>query len=102
MLKDLQDDLMRLKRITKDCRDDMHEPDEQEVTAFFGPSHHRFASGGRIYPVPFDNAVQTILGGSQDEDMGFWLQRTLDSGAVVTEWFNLASIVALARAARIE
>ena len=82
------DDLKRLREFTAACRPDMHEPDEQGITAVFGPSQRR--SGLGIYAVSLDNACT-----GEDGDLGFWLK----SEEGQSEWFNLADIIALARRA---
>lgn len=74
-------DLKRLREFTKDCRPDMHEPDEQGISAKFGPRKNR----------GLDNACT-----GENQDMGFWL---INSDTKKREWFNLANIIALARRA---
>lgn len=87
-------------RQTKDCRDDMHEPDEQDVYAEFGPSHYKFKDPGcGVIRTSFDNAST----GEMSYDMGFWIiKREYHRDKSFTEhreWFNLAVVVALARKA---
>jgi hypothetical protein len=80
------DDLKRLREFTKDCRQDMHEPDEQGISAEFGPSV--VVKDGYILHPNLDNACTGV-----GQDMGFWLIN--EEGK--REWFNLADIIALAR-----
>lgn len=96
-----EEDLKRLKEFTKECRPDMHEPDEQNIYAEFGPTHYRFDFGDKpVIRTSFDNAST----GEMSYDMGFWLIRRDyypdQSYKEVREWFNLANIVALARMAK--
>lgn len=49
-----KNDLEILKRMTRDCRPDMHEPDEQGLDAEFGPSFRYHGAG--MDKIPFDNA----------------------------------------------
>ena len=99
-----KDELERLRAFTKDCRPDMHEPDEQSIYAEFGPNTYRFDgySGrkGQVVRTTFDNANT----GEMSYDMGFWLIRREyhedHSFAEHREWFNLAVTVALARRAK--
>jgi hypothetical protein len=80
-------DLERLLDITEGCRPDMHEPDEQELTA-------------RVVGWKFDNAsgedinVQAIDQGWQE--LVVILKRYVD-GDVKIAHFNLATLIALAR-----
>lgn len=77
--------LKRLVRFTEGCRLDMHEPDEQGLTAKFGP----FGYG-------FDNACCYEPQTGHKTDMGIWL---INKESGKREWFNLADLVALARRA---
>lgn len=101
MDKLFQADLDRLKEFTKECREDMHEPDEQAIYAEFGPNTYKFEFGNNVIRTTFDNAST----GEMSYDMGFWLIRreyySDKSFKEVREWFNLACIVALARKAQI-
>ena len=100
----LDRDLQRLKEFTKDCRQDMHEPDEQDIYAEFGPNTYKFDSysgcRGSVIRTTFDNADTSEM----SYDMGFWLIRRLyhkdNSFTEIREWFNLAVVVALARMAK--
>jgi len=78
-------DLERLKAVTHDCRDDMHEPDEQGVSA-------------RVVGYVLDNAhgeevrVDAIIDGWQE------LVVVLERDGLLHQ-FNLAMLIALARKA---
>jgi hypothetical protein len=79
-----------LLEITKGCRLDMHEPDEQNLTA-------------RVVGFKLDNAFGEDIKGEMIEK-GFQeivviLERTFPDGTWRTEKFNLASLIALARVA---
>jgi hypothetical protein len=82
--------LQRLKSLTKECSEDMHEPDCQEV-------YVRKVAGRKL-----DNAY-----GAGSHTVGIWgknperrfLLVNKDTGE--QEWFNLADILALARKARL-
>jgi len=94
----MTDTLKRLKKFTKECRPDMHEPDEQNITAEFGPNHYKFDHSG-VIRTRLDNACTTEM----SSDMGFWLVRKgkyADGSGEDREWFNLADIIALARRAQ--
>ena len=94
--KILQDMLNRLLKITKNCREDMHEPDEQYISAHvygdhldnaFGDLPHflgPFGAGDRSYP-----HMEFVVCIKNDEKIEY-------------EWFNLATLIALARKAVIE
>ncbi len=99
----MKSDLKRLQEFTKTCREDMHEPDEQDIYAEFGPSHYKYSSN-HVMNVSFDNADTSEM----SYDMGFWLIRrkysdpeNSSSYQEVREWFNLANIIALARKAQL-
>lgn len=69
----------RLLRVTKHCRPDMHEPDEQGITVM-------------VSGYNFDNA----MGDNPNDNCGeFTVAIVQDDGS--KEWFNLASLIALAR-----
>lgn len=71
--------IQRLTEITAGCRDDMHEPDEQGLSAVVQGDH-------------LDNA----FGNSPPErNCGEFTVGLTRNG--VTEWFNLANLIALAR-----
>lgn len=81
-------DLDRLKGITKECRPDMHEPDEQELSARVVGDHLDNANGDHV-------AIDPIEGGYQE----FVVILRRDG---MVERFNLASLIALARMAKVE
>jgi len=72
----------RLILRTFDCRDDMHEPDEQGISAAVEGNHLDNAMGDD----PLTNCGELTVG------------TTDNSGK--TEWFNLATLIALARQAK--
>ncbi len=79
MLKDI---LVRLLKVTAGCRTDMHEPDEQDVSAIVTGYHLDNAMGDD----PHSNYGEFTVGISND-------------GGESYEWFNLATLIALARKA---
>jgi hypothetical protein len=79
----MQNELSNLLRLTANCREDMHEPDEQDVTV-------RKWKG--IY---LDNA----FGASPDSRERCFLLRNGTTGEEL--WVNLASLIALARKAKL-
>lgn len=96
----LNEHLIRLQEFTKDCGDMMNETwAEQSIKAVFGPSFHQFTSSVKLPPlqVSFDNTFTGEPRNGDYTDMGFWLVNTETNRA---EWFNLATIVALAREAK--
>ena len=106
-IKSFKDELERLKELTKECREDMHEPDEQAIYAEFGPNTYMLdfspARGeSNVVRTTFDNASTAEM----SYDMGFWIiKREYFSDKSFTEhrhWFNLAVIVALARKASLK
>lgn len=70
----------RLLEVTHDCRPDMHEPDEQGVSAIVTGLNLDNAMGDD----PYHNVQELTVGILRD-----------DTGRM--EWFNLASLIALAR-----
>lgn len=80
----LKDTLTRLNEVTFDCRDDMHEPDEQGITAVVTGYHLDNAMGYN----PNDNCGEFTIGISRDNGSHY-------------EWFNMADVIALARKAKI-
>ena len=76
-------DLARLLAITKGCRDDMHEPDEQDLYAKFLGQTLDNAFGDD----PTTNHGELTIGLNRDGK---------------EEWFNLANLIALARKAKVE
>ncbi len=79
--------LNRLVKITHDCRDDMHEPDEQGIKARVVGSWLDNACGESI-------SAEALTWGYQE--IVIILER--DN---ITETFNLADIIALARKAKL-
>ncbi len=79
----------RLSAITDGCRDDMHEPDEQGLSARVVGTHLDNAFGESITGEFLERGYQEIV---------VILERDSD-GRV--EKFNLASLIALARKARV-
>lgn len=76
----------RLCAHTKECRDDFHEPDEQGIKAIVTGTHIDNAMGDD----PYTNCCEYTVG---------IIKQT--RGGETTEWFNLATLIALARKARI-
>lgn len=79
-----QDALDRLKIKTASCRDDMHEPDEQGISAVVSGYHLDNSMGD----IPHDNFGEFTVGIS-------------DNGGKSYQWFNLATLIALARKAEL-
>lgn len=79
----LEEDYKRLQRITEGCRDDMHEPDEQDITAYVVGDHLDNACGSHIS----DEAVAKCF-----QEYVVILERDGH-----TERFNLANLIAIAR-----
>ena len=73
----------RLLRVTRECRDDMHEPDEQNLTAVVTGYLLDNAMGDD----PRDNCGELTVG----------LVNISDPSNPRYEWFNLADLIALAR-----
>lgn len=69
----------RLLNCTRNCRDDMHEPDEQGISAKVTGTHLDNAMGDD----PLRNMQEFTVGIIQEDGS--------------EEWFNLASLIALAR-----
>ena len=80
--------LERLKKVTKDCRDNMHEPDEQDLDAVVSGYLFDNAMGDD----PMNNYGEMTVGIRNNNGDGL--------GATI-EWFNLASLIALARKAQL-
>ena len=80
----MKDTLKRLLEITKKCRDDMHEPDEQEIRAVTSGYHLDNAMGDD----PYNNSGEFTIG-------------IINENSNKTEWFNLATLIALARKAKL-
>lgn len=79
-----RDYLDRLRSVTQGCRPDMHEPDEQGVTATVSGDHLDNAMGDD----PAHSHGEFIVTIAREESHG-----------TVIEHFNLASLIALARRA---
>lgn len=80
----------RLRAITTDCRPDMHEPDEQGIKCRVIGDHLDNAFGNSVI-------TEHIVGGFQE--FVVVLERLKD-GKIVTDRFNLADLIALARRAQ--
>lgn len=72
----------RLRAVTADCRDDMHEPDNVGIDARVTGFHLDNAMGDN----PISNCGEYTVGIANDK-----------TGE--TEWFNLATLIAMARRA---
>lgn len=83
----MQRDLKRLRAITRGCRADMHEPDEQDLKCRVVGDHLDNAFGEHI------NA-EAIIRGSQE--FVVVLERITEHGVQI-EAFSLANLIALAR-----
>lgn len=81
--------LTRLNSITADCREDMHEPDEQDIFADVVGTH-------------LDNAMGDV---APPHNCGEFLvkitKKTDSTKTTKSDIFNLASLIALARKARL-
>ncbi len=90
----LKMELERLHDITRGCRDDMHEPDEQDLTA-------------RVIGTKFDNAfgvgisLELLENGSQEIVVILEKVESDNFGIERFERFNLATLIALARKAKL-
>ena len=80
-LNTIKAEVDRLRDITSDCRPDMHEPDEQGISA-----------------VVFGNHLDNAMGNDPTRNHGEFLVGITRDGCQ-TEWFNLATLIAMARAA---
>lgn len=76
--------LDRLKKVTSHCRDDMHEPDNQDISAVVTGTHLDNAMGND----PYKNCCEFTVGITKGEGNSY-------------EWFNLATLIALARKAEL-
>lgn len=84
----MKDTLQRLIEFTKNCRPDMHEPDEQQIGATIIGNHLDNAMGDVLIP-------KLVKSGSHE-----YLVALHDSFGD-TEFFNLATLIALARKAKL-
>jgi hypothetical protein len=89
LMEYLKDTLQRLQVITKDCRDDMHEPDQQGIKASVIGNHLDNAFGDSILPIALDGGYQEFVVTIDREDE--------ETGEVTRERFNLANLIALAK-----
>jgi len=83
----VRDYIIRMCEMTKDCRPDMHEPDEQGLSIEF------------VEGFGLDNAC---MGPPESEpyrktDAGFWLIKDEGEPTERREWFNLACLIAVVR-----
>lgn len=85
--------LKRLQEITNNCRFDMHEPDEQDLEARVVGDHLDNAFGERIDEEMLEGGYQEFV---------VVLQKRDSQGRRIIERFNLATLIALARLARLE
>ena len=74
----------RLLKITDGCRPDMHEPDEQGITAI--------ATGWQL-----DNAFSSSNPRNNCGEMAVGIAKNTNLFENDPEWFNLATLIALAR-----
>lgn len=84
----MRDFLERLAMATRGCRDDMHEPEEQGVSAVFSGVHLDNAHGDN----PMTNNLEYTVGIIFSDPV---------TGVKHMEWFNLATLIALARKAKL-
>lgn len=78
-----QEFLDRLRAATADCRDDMHEPDNNGIDA-------------RVTGYHLDNA----MGDDPLHNCGEYTVGIVNTETDRTEWFNLATLIAMARRAK--
>lgn len=84
----MEDFLGRLTEVTKGCRPDMHEPDEQGVDAIVIGNQFDNASGDKPY---FPMRSGTVYPYSEITVCIF------REDTIQYEWFNLATLIAVAR-----
>lgn len=82
----MKNELKRLIEFTKECRFDMHEPDEQGLKARVIGDHLDNACGNRIDLDAIEKSYQEYV-------------VVLEKGTAI-ERFNLATLIALARLAK--
>lgn len=87
-LKSLQADLRRLVELTTGCALDMHEPDEQGVSAHVVGDHLDNAMGNQVSVGAITHHYQELVVVLRRDN--------------VFESFNLASLIALARCANLK
>lgn len=85
----MQNTLADLKKFTADCRPDMHEPDEQGLSA-------------SVVGTRLDNAFGTMIEGSCLDGNFQESVVILHKADGTSRRFNLATLIALARAADLE
>lgn len=85
----LKDRLKRLKEFTEDCREDMHEPDEQGIEAVVIGDHLDNAFGEQIGEVGIERGYHEFV-------VVLWKNHTEKMR------INLATLIALARKANLE
>lgn len=85
--------LERLQKVTKACREDMHEPDEQEISAIVSGFNLDNAMGDS----PYHNMGELTVG-------IIYIERVEGEKYAheETAWFNLATLIALARKAKLD
>ena len=79
----MKEALERLQKITVKCREDMHEPDNQGISAHVLGDHLDNAFGNRL----------------DSDELIICIVRKKPSGEWESEYFNLATLIALARKA---
>ena len=87
----MKDVLEKLLQITEGCRENMHEPDEQGLSA-------------KVFGSRLDNAFPTkgkFVNVHQDGELKVKLIREYDD-EVESSYFNLADLIALARKAQLD
>ena len=82
------DYIQRMCAITQGCRDDMHEPDEQDLSMEFVEG---FGLDNAFMNPPVVNETMMM------SDAGFWLIRDRGEPYERREWFNLACLIAIVR-----
>ena len=85
----LEDRLKKLKDFTKDCREDMHEPDECGISADVIGTKLDNAFGEEVNEHHLEEGYQELVIILRKDDEGFYK-------------INLATLIALARKANLE
>lgn len=87
----MKDVLEKLLQITEGCRDNMHEPDEQGLSAevFGSRLDNAFPSRGKFVNIHPDSEIKVKLIRERDDEVDF-------------SFFNLADLIALARKAQLD
>lgn len=85
----MEDFLERLQKATENCREDMHESDEQEISAVVSGLYLDNAFGSD----PRNNQCELTVGIIKTDNMDAGYADMVLSG----NWFNLATLIALAR-----